>query len=588
MKPKVWGDQRLTDAIAVGEARARFNNALDLPYVSASGPGFQADKAGQFSSITVTGGEETKVEPSLFCDGIADGKEKRKGADSPGAAFRAVRIKNDQYNLGNGFSSEVGGDQPYVQESRRVFQRVDESDASYLNFGWYPGTKLIQFYKRGFIGSIEQDFQTVAYTYQMAGNTLWQYEPLGRKTKENQALNVLFVTAPNGVNEWGYELTQPLFLKVEENCSIGYGAWLPILSDHPGRQYHLGRSFCYGPDKIGLFVSELPLDGMYIPPGSSLDWRWVNDSDPLDGTYEAPEGAQGRILLYLSDDGGDSWNIRVFTGLDFIVTPDHLPTSELGRPQPFLGYFWMANRPGYWASRYGNVGFQGIRLADFAVTTSIAVFSEDVFVVFTALSDARIYGGTWSGLRGFAFRTDDQGVTWTKIETPLSTELPIKTYDCTPTILRQGICLLRCDEALSGLNRNVRWMLSEDSGVTWEEIFPTGLPASTNERIGYPEVFRVSNIDGELVSDVGLVCYDDTEQAYVMYRSADDGRTWKKSSTVQKSETFIRCDFDRIAGPYSQPSLNFGVLDYRGTIEKPQPLDVAQPWLYDALILPPP
>ena len=585
MKPKVWGDVRLTEAIAVGEARARFNQTIDAPYQTASGPGFAANKVGPFSSVTVTGGKETKVEPSLFCNGTVNDKLKRKGATIPGSPFYSTTIRTHTYNLGNGYSSEVVGEQPYTTYTRRVFVRVDESDASNLVFGHYSGTKNVQFYKRGFIGSYEQDFQTVEYTFNVVGHTLWQYEPVGRTSKAHQANNFFFYTMPNGTtNEWGMPLVAPQFVRVEDNCTVGSTAWLPILPEpeRGNRNYHLGPSFCYGPDKVGLFVIEVPLDAKFLPAGPTLDWIWANESDHSQGTLEAPYNAQGRILLYLSDNGGTSWDIVPFTGLDYIVYPD-----SPGRPEPFLGYFWLHNQPNYWATFYGDIGLQGMRLADFATTSNVAVFSEAVFVVFFVMADFRTYGGISPGAVGFSFRTDDRGATWTKIDTPLSTEVPPHVYDCTTTVLRQGVALTRCPRDMAGLNRNVRWLKTVDAGVTWTEIEPVGLPASTNERIGYPEVFKVELVEGLWKTDMGLVCYSDDDQAYVMYRSKDDGYTWYKDSTVQRSTDVIRCDADRMSGPYAFPNLNFGVLDYRGTIEKPQPLDVAQPWRYDALIPPP-
>ena len=47
MKPKLWNG-----ANAVGEAKARMLDLLDVPYLAASGPGFVARKAGAFSSVT--------------------------------------------------------------------------------------------------------------------------------------------------------------------------------------------------------------------------------------------------------------------------------------------------------------------------------------------------------------------------------------------------------------------------------------------------------------------------------------------------------------------------------------------------------
>lgn len=59
-RPKIWGDN--DTARIVGEARVRGLQMVDAPYLSASGPGFVANKQDQFAEVHLIGGGEDEVE----------------------------------------------------------------------------------------------------------------------------------------------------------------------------------------------------------------------------------------------------------------------------------------------------------------------------------------------------------------------------------------------------------------------------------------------------------------------------------------------------------------------------------------------
>lgn len=54
--PRIWGDRQGNDvARIVGEAKVRALQAVDAPYLSASGPGFVSRKSGEFQNVTLRG-----------------------------------------------------------------------------------------------------------------------------------------------------------------------------------------------------------------------------------------------------------------------------------------------------------------------------------------------------------------------------------------------------------------------------------------------------------------------------------------------------------------------------------------------------
>lgn len=93
MKPKLWDGPD-----AVGEARARFNEVIDTPYTSASGPGFRARKMGAFSEVTLDEPTEQEILlPRFYSMGRIDGPNKLSSSMTAKGTFRKAGevISND-------------------------------------------------------------------------------------------------------------------------------------------------------------------------------------------------------------------------------------------------------------------------------------------------------------------------------------------------------------------------------------------------------------------------------------------------------------------------------------------------------------
>lgn len=577
MKPKLWDGPN-----AVGEARARFNETLDTPYTTASGPGFTARKMNGFSEVTGVQEVTDVAEPALFCTGYAGDNLKRRGAVEPGQSFQNTIIRTHSVGLGNGYGAEAFGDREYATETRTVYTKRDMTDPAPFSFGYYTGPLIPAYYKRAALSYVEiPDTETAHITYNIAGYAIYRILPMGRQSDTDEARNMVLHNVRNGeVDEWGFPTSRVRFLRVTDGCATAAMFDLPLPPDAKGvRNYMLGQSFTFGPDSVCMIVLEMPRECKETPDGAVLDTRLVDPGDASKGSITAFADAQGRILLYKTTDGGGSWSIIKFTGLDEMVTHN-------GGTEPLLGYHVLNDaRPNLWATYSGNIGTQGIRLTDIAMLTNFVVLSQDVWVMFTTFSDQRVYAGGYMGLRSVALRTTDGGISWTTLTTPLSGTGPEAfTYDCEGVALRENVALVRAARGMAGLGRPIRFIRTTDKGETWEEITPTGLPATTNERIGYFEVLKV---DEQNVTTVAVVCYSNEDQAYIMYVSEDDGATWEKSRTVAHADYFRRVDIDDLGNPSNDTMANFGRLDYRGTTKNPKPLDIAQPWRFDATITPP-
>ncbi len=572
MKPKLW-----QGADPVGEARARFNEQLDTPYTTALGPGFAATKKGTFSEVTRTPPpKDEAVEPALFAAGYVNGQLRRKGTDVPGHPFFTTRVELRLYNLGNGYGVNPVNPVYWQQQTIYSYQRRDGTAGVDRIFQRLEGEQAFSFFKRSQLFSFQSGLETNWESMNVVAVTKYQVSVMGKLPDGRGQAVIFYSRQSDEVDDWGIPTNEIRYTHVNAEAMGGTSYILGKMDTVGVRNYLLGPSFTYGPGKVGVFVVELPLIVKEVPGGTILD------EDGTDNRYKAYEDAQGKIYIYLSDDKGSSWGVYRFDKLDEIVITDSGPDS-------LMGFHYLDTHVDYYAAPAGGGSMQNIRLADFLTLASpMLVFTENVWVFFSHITEYRTYGGVFYSGRSMGFRTTNGGATWEHIESPLTgqnIEAGKLTFTFDPVVLRKNVAIMRCAAGITGVNRPVRFLRTLDAGATWTEFYPVGLPASTNERVGYFEVLEADDEAG--TSKVAVVCYDNAELSYIMYVSEDDGDTWEKSKRVQYSETFSRVDFDKVANASSVDAGSFGTLDYRGTIEQPQPLDIAQPWLYDYEVPPP-
>lgn len=139
MKPKVWGDVTQAVPVAVGEARARFNKTLDVPFTTASGPGFQADKKLEFNEVFIDSPEGGKNPlPRFYCLGRIGDRDQLSGSyRSAKGTFRKLgEIKESAFSIPN-----VG----YIGMELGVVPGLDDPDNHVWSF-W--GTKDAKHFKK--------------------------------------------------------------------------------------------------------------------------------------------------------------------------------------------------------------------------------------------------------------------------------------------------------------------------------------------------------------------------------------------------------------------------------------------------------
>lgn len=106
----MWGDVSLTEAVAVGEARSRFNTVINTPYQTASAPGFQADKKQDFNEVFIEGGKsEEHPLPRFYTMGRIGTPNKLSGAMKARGKFRKLgEIDESDFSVPN--LNYVGGE----------------------------------------------------------------------------------------------------------------------------------------------------------------------------------------------------------------------------------------------------------------------------------------------------------------------------------------------------------------------------------------------------------------------------------------------------------------------------------------------
>lgn len=623
LPPKLWGGPT-----AVGEATSRGNDISGAEYQTRLSPRTRAVKKGDFHEVYIEPEDPPPdYVPVLFASGLRNGGGTLSFRESPGfkAQFFGSRVIT-QIPLGN--NNSVASGYTESNDTYRFYYPVDHrvgvETNIFVNF-WSGDLYLSWAYKRRY--SVEEwnvgPYVTAMFTAPSGTPTELRPAvvprgatvPLGRLNKASEPRMLLVSPADTELTDvFDLPINRPQLKLIRgqrgEPPIVGSVAQLPYPTDRAPADFDLLEQFAVTPTEIVIIALE-------YPPSRRGALSSHSDPTAYQRLWYTPEGefsagvvsylaSEGRVWMFRSTTSGATWEATRITAFEARVNcPQIHATETLSADQPLFGfpYYSMATHEDTgdvpYLISYPKAGGVTVlphrRMNRLMATGSIIVLSRTRWVLLFSMPDGREYGGVVVDYRSFILRTEDSGATWSFVSSPLTNQpgdAPMdKNYTFFGTALREGVALVKCVEGMTGLSRAVKFLRTVDYGETWVEVVPTGLPEVISDKLGTFEVLEVKDADGPAPETlVAMPCWEarETGGAYVTFLSTDDGSTWKRGRTIATSTQFRRVDYDLVENETSVEADNFGTLDYRGTLRKPAPLDVALPWRYDGEIEPPP
>lgn len=584
--PKVFG-RGPAGAQAVAEGKLRGLQRVDAPFLSASGPGFSAIKAGGFDRIELSEDEPVGGLEAVLVTQVRDAASRDRYI---GTAALRQRIP---------FWSIARGGVGAIYAGRRAFigwlrpePRVDMVSRSCPTLihnytGDPPEAPANEQVNRWRYGA---DDPWLLYVFRMGrdgakgdGDAI-SAGLAAQSCPHNDVPAILDGAVPVGVLEDGVVAVAMVIGATEDGRAddygfptvrLGVGIWrggastavtmLPVPEDTAGE-----HSYVAGP--VGVLapgVMLVPVVELWTPCRFQHDPELPESFDPT-----------GRILLYRSADYGATWGQG-----DASIWMDSLPDAP--DPDPTSRTFddpsILLQRVAWTASSYG---------AEINAAMCASVFGSWVApapgtAVF--FSPLRLEGG----YRMRAFYSSDSGASWVEVVMPLieSATLPYVRA----IVIRPGVLLARVqlnyDQEDDG---EVKVIRSADGGLAWEEIDMTGLDVElTQATLG---MFVVTEYDAERTPEQCTAAVPVVIGGKAaLYTSTDDGTSWERA--VRMFSESRRADDrpfvappgtllsppqsdEREVGAFDSPG-DLGVCFYVGSYRNPAPANLAAPWWLD-------
>lgn len=592
-KPKQWGPHASPEGL--GKLRTAVATLPDQKYVSVSGPGFRAKKAGDYQEV-VTFEEESSVSTvpdELFTAGadVKFGERVSKAAPITGIGFHKRKFTGGLQITANRYFFETRDD--LVAKEYELTYTSRNGNLGYFRFFRRHGSVDLvigNLYGKE-LASIGLNNATspLLKTNGSRVLTTYKYCALG-KNKEGGFSTTLLHTTLDGVDWWGFPVSKVDFTTILFDKESGFSGVQGRLIVPPNPAGETSESPCVvmspQPGHAIALIAQYPPDpASYEAAGEE---RWSNDAQPYRRVQF--ENCLPRFWFFKTTDYGATWSEPWrFYGFD-TMTPVLNPSSPGGTNEPLLGWFThivseddaISDEPYPWP---------GSERIDYTALSNMVASSPDHYLLFAVIRDRRRYPDIgdvqW---RSVVFRTENGGVSWTEVETPFSSVAsasPTKgsddkkltaeeAIDYSPFVVRDGLVIVKCAKGLqSHIARELAFIRSDDHGATWSEFTPSGLPLNTSHQLG-----MFSNA----VSRGGkplLVVPAWDGGAYRMYVSKDEGFTWEAKGTIHRPSEFSNMDNSPIAPPVLTPVNSFGVVRYVPN-NPHSPIDPGCPWRVDA------
>lgn len=282
---------------------------------------------------------------------------------------------------------------------------------------------------------------------------------------------------------------------------------------------------------------------------------------------EPTVAVDAQAFMYVSDDEGQSWTIVEVLSLFADKLADNA-TARVGED-----------------ARYAepiNHSIRGLADADWLVFTPQHFVA--LVVIFTGNSARWV--PDWLHL---ALRTTDAGDTWTAHVMP-----PIPGLPDAPAVVQPNSCVvlggLRAIAkrrpfgrgSVAGMTPNASFVRTEDGGISWSVISPTGLPSLQVHDLGEFTVTR-PYVNAADQGEILITAWDEGRKAYTIYRSVDSGDSWLFKASLGKSNR-REGRLDEIGSVQDNEALpvSFNGVRWVGPAKRPRPASEVAPWRYDA------
>lgn len=529
--PKLWGGPD-----AIGEAKLRGIQALDVPFLSASGPGFEASTKGGFPEVVSFGETETPVEDVIFASGYSESD--------------TTHLRSSPFPAQVGFRYPPPDVLPWLPMGNRKWFYVSESGLSTGTFtlSWTDTTGAARTYqKEAASGTVtvkvgdrysSTDFTVsscLVFYYDPSGYLAWvsttanDFAAFGR-TSETGYTVLLSYTYIGAADEFGMNVARPAMRWVN---AAGEDSGLIELPDRTdaGLHHHSACLACVTAPGCALLIGcQFFTPGGYS--GSTLD-------------------SSGGIYVYkVSSFGGTIARSQPFTNLESLLPayPDAVDPQGSGPKYPPADYECDYN----------------ISLMAFVSYSKMAVVADDVILLLACY----IAEGEQAQTHRFIVLDADGAVqSDSAFSYPVdSSTAHVFVTECMVPI-GDGKALVLASRGYTGSTRPMFWYLADASGMT--QITPTGFPsvAQYNGHFGQPAViwpYQSSDSQGLIVIPVW------SGTGYEMYASRDAGASWAKMATLCTADEYESMES-------SDTGYRYHYLWYLGTREIPQPLDIVIP-----------
>lgn len=592
MKPKVW---TVGDPAAAGVARAKLRGleALDVPYLRASGPGFESFKRGQFREIALSRPDDEDELIQLATHDVVEGHLGPDGSSEvsrigvrPGK-FRSYRRDIDGLFVGNACAIAAFQPPPETDTQSRstlvAFRTSPSGEPEYTasTRTFYKHSKPWGLGLVSWRTSFKSSFPMVSVGAEIDGLEmlspstpgLVRFVFSGWSGKNANMLMAYCKKAIGVTDDYGFAVARPVVLRMRvspygDDDALALTDLAPPTDSTAIHSYQSATPVPIKPGHCALLVAE------YFQPQRLQFSPGLNPSNP-----------RGRMLIYRSADSAVTFNCEELS-IPAGTLPD-MPQANANSAavdNPAM----IPQRVAWNASEFNSAFNQ--RLLDFVSGNGMAT-SDGAFLWGTSLLSQDTF--EYEGIKIFRIVESTASLVHeVKIAGGLAADVGTPrwvdfVYVGKDTILARVRAVRgRAD------NNPIRLLISKNNGIGWADLDPTGLPsAMTNTNVGMPCVHRIRK-NGDVVVYLPVRQTRDDGDFSVIFQSTDGCKTWVKAGTMAKLKgaDFIPGIDDWSVESVGSSSGNYNrsyfmgygrVAVVRDSAGRLLPVDQINPWILD-------